>query len=99
MVNRARHYEIVVPRFRTHSRNQKMTVAAMQMAEKQVWAQRSYRVAMRRQSFRRPKVFSMRWGWRYKVLSYSITVLRFLRGGMQGAMPLAASAARKPSLS
>jgi hypothetical protein len=54
---------------------------------------------MRRQSFRRPKVFSMRWGWRYKVLSYSITVLRFLRGGMQGAMPLAASAARKPSLS
>jgi len=28
----------------------------MQMAEKQVWAQRSYRVAMRRQSFRRPKV-------------------------------------------
>ena len=44
---------------------------------------------MRRQSFRRPKVFSMRWRWRYKALSYSITVLQFLHGGMQGVMPLA----------
>jgi hypothetical protein len=54
---------------------------------------------MRRQSFKRSKVFSMRRRSRCKVLSYSITVLRFLRGGMQGVMPLAARAARKPSLS
>ncbi len=38
-----------LPRLRTH--NQKLIVAAMQMALKNVCAQRSYRVAMRRQSF------------------------------------------------
>lgn len=31
----------VIPRLRTHCGSQKMTVAAMQMAEKKVWAQRS----------------------------------------------------------
>ena len=46
------------PRLRTH--NQKMTVAAMQMALMKVWAQRSYRVAMRRQSLSLPNMRSMR---------------------------------------
>jgi hypothetical protein len=45
-------------RLRTH--NQKMTVAAMQMALMKVWAQRSYRVAMRRQSLSLPNIRSMR---------------------------------------
>ena len=40
--------------------NQKMTVAAMQMALMKVWAQRSYRVAMRRQSLSLPNMRSMR---------------------------------------
>ena len=40
--------------------NQKMTVAAMQMALMKVWAQRSYRVAMRRQSLSLPNIRSMR---------------------------------------
>lgn len=37
--------------------SQKMTVAAMHMAEKKVWAHRSYRVAMRRQSLSLAKRF------------------------------------------
>ncbi len=41
--------------------SQKMTVAAMQIAEKKVWAQRSYRVWTRRQSLILPNMFSMRW--------------------------------------
>lgn len=45
-------------RLRTH--NQKMTVAAMQMALMKVWAHRSYRVAMRRQSFSLPNIRSTR---------------------------------------
>ena len=38
---------------------QKMTIAAITMADMKVWAQRSYRVAMRRQSLRRQKLRSM----------------------------------------
>ena len=45
-------------RLRTH--NQKITEAAMQMALKKVWAQRSYRMAIRRQSLRRSNRRSMR---------------------------------------
>jgi hypothetical protein len=45
-------------RLRTH--NQKMTAAAMQMALMKVWAQRSYRVAMRRQSLSLPNMRSTR---------------------------------------
>jgi len=45
-------------RLRTH--NQKMTVAAMQMALMKVWAQRSYLVAMRRQSLSLPNMRSIR---------------------------------------
>ena len=47
-----------MPRLRTH--NQKMTVAAMQIALMKVWAQRSYRVAMRRQSLSLPNMRSIR---------------------------------------
>ena len=48
------------PRTRLRTHNQKITEAAMQMALKTVWAQRSYRMAMRRQSLRRPNRRSMR---------------------------------------
>ena len=41
-----------------HSQNR--TIAARRMAEKKVCGQRSYRVAMRRQSFNRPNMISMR---------------------------------------
>lgn len=43
---------------------QKMTATAMQMAEKKVWAHRSYRVAMRRQSLSLANRFSTLWRWR-----------------------------------
>ncbi len=46
-----------------------MKLAAMQMLEKNVWAHRSYRVAMRRQSLSQPKVFSILWRFLYKALS------------------------------
>jgi hypothetical protein len=38
-----------------------MTAAAMQIAEKEVWAQRSYRVWTRRQSSILPNMFSILW--------------------------------------
>ncbi|MFT4792254.1 MAG: hypothetical protein ACI9ZM_000390 [Paracoccaceae bacterium] len=45
-------------RLRTH--NQNMTVAAMQMALMNVWAHRSYRVAILRQSLSLPNLRSTR---------------------------------------
>ena len=56
--------EYSATRVRTHYPSQNVMVAAMQMAEKNVCPQRSWRVAMRRQSLRRPRVFSMRCRWR-----------------------------------
>ena len=47
-------------RSRHRAHNQKMTVAAMQIALMKVWAQRWYRVAMRRQSLSLPNMRSMR---------------------------------------
>ncbi len=44
--------------------SQKMTVAASAIADMKVCAQRSYRVWMRRQSLRRPNMFSTLWRWR-----------------------------------
>jgi hypothetical protein len=41
--------------------SQKMTAAAMQIAEKWAWAQRSYRVWMRLQSLSLPNMFSILW--------------------------------------
>ncbi len=55
-------------RLRTHYSHQ-MTVAAMQIAEKKVCAQRSYRVAMRRPSFSLPNMFSTLWRCLYRVSS------------------------------
>jgi hypothetical protein len=43
---------------------QKVTVAVRVMALKKVWAQRSQRMAMRRQSLSLPNMFSTRWRWR-----------------------------------
>ena len=43
-----------------------MTVAAMQIALKKVWAHRSYRVEMRRQSFSLANIFSILWRCLYK---------------------------------
>ena len=41
--------------------SQKITAAAMAMADMNVWAQRSYRVWMRRQSLSFPNMFSILW--------------------------------------
>jgi hypothetical protein len=46
--------------FRLRTHNQNMTVAAMQIALMKVWAQRSYRVAILRQSLSLPNMRSMR---------------------------------------
>jgi CRP-like cAMP-binding protein len=43
---------------------QKMTIAAITMADMKVWAQRSYRVWMRRQSLSLPNMFSILWRFR-----------------------------------
>ncbi len=47
-------------RLRTHCLSQKVMAAANVMALKKVWAQRSQRMAMRRQSLMRPNMISMR---------------------------------------
>ena len=41
--------------------SQKIAVAASAMADMKVWAQRSYRVWMRRQSFSRSNMISILW--------------------------------------
>jgi len=74
------------PRVRTHYSHQ-MTVAAMQIAAKKVWAQRSYRVAMRCQSFRRPNMFSTLCLCLYSALSNRCLNFRFFLGGMHGVIP------------
>ena len=53
-----------------------------------MWAQRSYLVAMRRQSFRRPNMFSTLCLCLYMVLSKLTPYFRFLLGGMHGQIPL-----------
>ena len=54
-------------RLRTHSQNS--TVAARAMADRKTVGHRSYRVATRRQSFRRPNMISMRLRLLYRRLS------------------------------
>jgi ubiquinol oxidase len=56
-----------VARLRTHSQNS--TVAARAMADRKTVGHRSYRVATRRQSFRRPNMISMRLRLLYRRLS------------------------------
>jgi len=53
------------------------------MAEKKVWAQRSYRVAIRRQSLSLPNAFSMRCRCLYSILSKGNLSFLLFRGGMQ----------------
>ena len=57
------------------------------MAEKNAVGQRSYRVATRRQSLRRPNMISMRLRRLYRRLSYLTGLDRDFRPGMQGLMP------------
>ena len=64
------------------------------MAEKKVWAQRSYRVAIRRQSFSLLNVFSIRCRCLYSVLSKGNASFLVFRGGMQTVIPLAFSDSR-----
>ena len=52
------YYRLLIARVRTHLPSQKMTVEAMQMALKNVWAQRSQRRARRRQSLSFANMFS-----------------------------------------
>ena len=59
------------------------------MAEKKVWTQRSYMVAIRLQSFSLLNVFSIRCCRLYSVLSKENAVFLVLQGGMQTAIPLA----------
>ena len=64
--------------------SQKSTVAASARAEKKTVGQRSYRVATRRQSLRRPNMISMRLRRLYRRLSYLTGKDRDFRPGMQG---------------
>ena len=69
---------------------------AMQIAEKKAWAQR---VWMRRQSFNRSNIFSIRWRCRQGIASCGIGILRDRVEGMRGVMPRSARATRKRLLS
>ena len=79
--------------------SQKMTAAAMQIADMKVWAHRSYRVWMRRQSLRLPNMFSIlcRCSIEDGVMLDRLSRLDF--DGMQGVMPRSASAWRNQSAS
>ena len=57
------------------------------MAEKKVWAQRSYRVALRRQSFSLLNVFPIRCRRLYSVLSKENAIFLVLRGGCRLSSP------------
>ena len=64
-------------------------ITAKQMVEKKVWAQRAYRVAIRRQSFSLLNVFSIKCRRLHSVLSKENAIFLVLRGGMQTVTPLA----------
>lgn len=65
------------------------------MAE-EVWAQRSYRVAIRRQPFSLLNVFSIRYRRLYSVLLKENALFLVLRGGMQTVISLALRDSRSP---
>jgi hypothetical protein len=67
------------------------------MAEKKVSGQRSYRVATRLQSFRRPNMISMRLRRLYFRLSDLTVFFRDARPGMQSFIPLSFMASRSQS--
>ena len=64
------------------------------MAEKKVWTQQSYQVAIRRQSFSLLNVFSIKCCCLYHVLSKENASFPVFRGGMQTVIPLAFSDSR-----
>lgn len=77
------------PRLRTHCfPSQNITAAARSIAARNTIGQRSYRVAILRQSFSLPNMISIRLRRLYRRLSYLIGFLRFLRPGMHGFISL-----------
>lgn len=76
-----------------------MTVAATQMADMKVWAQRSQRVWIRRQSLSLPNMFSILYRWRWSAGSYGIGTFRLAFDGMQGVISRPATTARNQSAS
>jgi hypothetical protein len=76
-----------------------MTAAAMHMLEKKVWAQRSYRVRMRRQSLSFPNMFSILWRFLYSTGSCGIGTFRLALDGMQAVILRSARASRNQSAS
>ena len=79
--------------------NQNKTMAARMTAEKNVSGQRSYRVATRRQSFRRPNMISIRLRRLKRRLSNLTAFLRDFRPGMQTFIPLSFNASLNQSAS
>ena len=73
--------------------SQKLTVAAMWIADRNVWAQWPNRVAMRLQSLSFANRFSTLWRCLYMVLQYVAGSFRFDVGGIQGEMPRSIRAA------
>jgi hypothetical protein len=59
MTSQNRFPETIMPGSALIDQSQKMTVAATHIAEKNVWAARSWRIAMRRQSFSLPNMISI----------------------------------------
>ncbi len=85
-------------RLGTHAIRQ-MPIAAILIAAINVWAHRSYRVAIRCQSLSLPNIFSALCRCRYRILSYSISCFRFFPGGMQGVIFFSGQASRNQSAS
>src|SRR6056297_194210 len=79
--------------------SQKRMVAARAIAERKVSGHRSYRVATRLQSLRRPNMISIRLRRLYRRLSYFTAFLRDFRPGMQTFIPLSFKASRSQSAS
>ena len=84
-------------RLRTH--NQNITVAARAMADRNTFGHRSYRVATRLQSFKRPNMISIRFRRLYLRLSYLMILSRDFRPGMQGVIPIFTRSSRNQSAS
>ncbi|RRH76214.1 flavodoxin family protein [Falsigemmobacter faecalis] len=84
---------------RLRADNQNRTVAARIIALKKALGHRSYRVAPRLQSFKRPNILSMRLRRRSRRLSYLTGVSRVFLPGMQGVIPLFLSTYLKQSAS
>jgi len=84
-------------RVRIHSQN--MTTAAKAHVDRKTFGHLSWRVATRRQSLSRAKLFSILWRLRYRASSWEIGTLRFFREGMHGLIPLSSRVSRYQSAS